>query len=101
MIHVLASIRVREGHLAEFIGIFKANVPNVLKEKGCLGYVPAVDFPANLPGQERNENVVTIIEKWESLEALEAHRTAPHMRVYRERVEAMVEKQSLKILQDA
>lgn len=101
MIHVLASIRVKDGCRAEFIGIFKANVPNVLKEKGCLGYVPTVDFPTGKAAQALDGNVVTVIEKWESPEALDDHLAAPHMSVYRERVKLMVESQSLKILQDA
>jgi quinol monooxygenase YgiN len=101
MIHVLASIRIKEGRRAEFIEIFKANVPNVLKEKDCLGYVPTVDLPTDKASQELDGNVVTIVEKWGSLEALKNHLVAPHMSVYREKVKSMVEGESLKILQDA
>ncbi|MDR3220458.1 MAG: antibiotic biosynthesis monooxygenase [Candidatus Accumulibacter sp.] len=101
MIHVLASNRIKEGRRAEFIEIFKANVPKVLKEKGCLGYVPVVDLPTGKPAQELDGNAVTIIEKWESLEALQNHLLAPHMSVYREKVKNLVESQSLKILQEA
>ncbi|MDR3298592.1 MAG: antibiotic biosynthesis monooxygenase [Candidatus Accumulibacter sp.] len=101
MIHVLASISIREGRRAEFIEIFKANVPNVLNEKGCLGYVPTVDFPADKPAQALDGNIVTIIEKWESLEALNNHLAAPHMSVYRGKVKDMVAGQSLKILENA
>ena len=100
MIHVLASIRVKEGRRAEFIEIFKANVAKVLEEKGCLGYVPTVDFPTGIPAQALDGNVITIIEKWESPEALDDHLAAPHMAIYRERVKSMVEEQSLKILRD-
>ena len=50
--------------------IFKANVPLVRAEKGCIQYVPTVDIDADLPPQIMDENVVTIIEAWESLEAL-------------------------------
>ncbi|MDR2788872.1 MAG: antibiotic biosynthesis monooxygenase [Candidatus Accumulibacter sp.] len=101
MIHVLASIRIKEGRRAEFIGIFKANVPEVLKEKGCLGYVPTVDFPTGKPTQALDGNVVTIVEKWASPEALQNHLVAPHMSAYREKVRNMVEGESLRILQDA
>jgi quinol monooxygenase YgiN len=55
MIHVIASIHIKEGRLAEFIDIFKANIPHVLKEKGCLEYEPTVDLPSGLPPQELNE----------------------------------------------
>lgn len=101
MIHVLASLHIKEGHLAEFVEIFKANIPNVLKENGCVGYVPTVDVQTDLPPQEMNQNVVTIIEQWESLNDLLAHLKAPHMLAYGEKVKNLVEKKSLKILKAA
>ncbi|MBP1777462.1 MAG: hypothetical protein H6Q86_3472, partial [candidate division NC10 bacterium] len=44
------------------------------------------------------ENVVTIVEKWESLQALHAHLVAPHMATYRERVKDYVVGATLQIL---
>ncbi len=101
MINVLASIHIKEGRLPEFIDIFKSNIPNVLKEKGCIEYVPAIDLPTGLPPQELNDNIVTIIEKWESIEDLQAHLSAPHMVAYQENVKDLVEKLSLKVLKGA
>ena len=101
MINVIASIHLKEGRLAEFIEIFKSNVPKVLEEKGCLGYVPTIDVPTGLPPQELNNNVVTVIEKWGNLEYLQAHITAPHMLAYKEKVKGLVDKVSLKILTEA
>lgn len=101
MINVIASIHIKEGRLSEFIEIFKANVPKVLKEKGCVEYVPTVDFPTGLPPQELNNNVVTIIEKWDCLEDLQTHLKAPHMLEYRERVKNLVDNVSLKVLSEA
>lgn len=101
MIHVLASLHIKEGHLAEFIAIFKANIPYVLKERGCVEYVPTVDVPTGLPPQDMNQNVVTIVEKWESLDDLLAHIKAPHMLAYGEKVKDLVERKSLKILKEA
>lgn len=101
MINVIASVNIKEGHLQEFVEIFKANVPKVLEEKGCVDYVPTIDLPTGTPIQELDKNVVTIIEKWESLEALQAHLSAPHMHTYRERVKDFVEKMTVKILQGA
>jgi quinol monooxygenase YgiN len=101
MINVIASIRVRSGRLSEFLEIFKSNVPNVREEKGCIEYFPSVDIDADLPPQSRDENVVTIIEKWESLEALRDHLNAPHMLAYKEKVNDIVEDVSLKVLQEA
>jgi quinol monooxygenase YgiN len=101
MINVIASIHIKEGQLSEFIDIFKSNIPNVIKEKGCIEYVPTVDVPTGLPPQELNNNVVTIIEKWENLENLKAHLSAPHMLVYKKQTKDLVEKMSVKILKDA
>ena len=101
MINVIASVHVKEGLLSEFIKLFKSNVPNVLAEKGCLEYMPTIDTPTGLPPQELNNNVVTIIEKWESLDDLQAHLSAPHILAYKEKVKALVDKVSLKILKEA
>ncbi len=101
MIHVIASLQIKEQYLAEFIDIFKANIPNVLREKGCVEYVPTIDVPTDLPPQERVRNGVTIVEKWETLEDLLTHIKAPHMLAYAEKVKDMVEKKSLKILAPA
>jgi quinol monooxygenase YgiN len=91
---------VREGRLTEFIEIFKSNVPNVREERGCIEYFPTVDINADLPPQSLDRNVVTIIEKWESLDALRDHLKAPHMLSYKERVKDMVEDLSLKVLKE-
>jgi quinol monooxygenase YgiN len=101
MIHVIASITVKTSERNAFLEIFKANVPKVLGEEGCVEYSATVDFPTEVPIQETNPNVVTIVEKWETFPHLEAHFTAPHMLEYKAKVEGMVEDVSLKILEDA
>jgi quinol monooxygenase YgiN len=101
MVNVIASIRVKAGKLSEFLEIFKSNMPIVRKERGCIEYFPAVDIVADLPPQSLDENVVTIIEKWESLHALHDHLNTPHMLTYRERVKDIVEGTSLKVLKEA
>ena len=100
MINVIATIRVKAGRLSEFVEIFKSNVPNVREERGCIEYFPTVDINADLPPQSMDENVVTIIEKWESLEALRDHLKAPHMLSYKEKVKDIVEDLSLKVLKE-
>jgi quinol monooxygenase YgiN len=100
MVNVIASIHTKEGRQSEFIEIFKSNMPYVLKEKGCIEYMLTIDVPTGLPPQEMNKNVVTVIEKWSSIENLKAHLSAPHMLKYRERVKDLVEKLSLKVLKE-
>ncbi len=101
MINVIASIHIKAGRMSEFIDIFKSNIAHVVKEEGCIEYVPTIDTSSGLPLQELNKNVVTIIEKWASLENLKAHLSAPHMVAYQEKVKDLVEKVSLKILEEA
>ena len=101
MINVIASIYIKEGKSKEFIDIFKSNMPNVLKEKGCIEYMPTIDVPTGLPPQKLNSNVITIIEKWDSLKDLQVHLSSPHMLEYREQTQDLVEKMSVKILKEA
>lgn len=101
MIIVLVSVKVKSDSHKAFIDCFKANVPNVLAEDGCIEYFPAVDFPTAMPPQQLDPLVVTIIEKWENLDKLKAHLGAPHMASYREATKDMVEGMKLKILQPA
>jgi quinol monooxygenase YgiN len=101
MINVIASIQIKEGQLTEFINIFKSNILKVLAEKGCIEYVPTVDVPTGLPPQELNKNVVTIIEKWNSVEDLMAHLSAPHMLEYKEKTKNIVDNMSIKVLREA
>ncbi len=101
MITVLASIYVKAGEMEKFLDILKANVPSVCAEDGCVSYVPMVDVASQLPSQELNENIVTIVEQWESIEALKAHLTTPHMLKYKDNVEAIVKQVTLKVLENA
>jgi quinol monooxygenase YgiN len=101
MVSVIASIRVNAGRLPEFVEIFKSNLPKVRKEEGCIEYFPAIDIDSGLPMQKLDKNVVTIIEKWESVEALRAHLKTPHMLAYREKVKDIVEELTIKVLREA
>ena len=101
MISVLASIQLHEGERAAFLEIINANVPEVRQESGCIEYFPAVDIDSGLPVQRLEANTVTVIEKWESLEALRAHLATPHMLEYKEKVKDLVKDLSLKVLQVA
>ncbi|MFH1008134.1 MAG: putative quinol monooxygenase [Candidatus Latescibacterota bacterium] len=100
MIYVIASIKVKSESLDAFLEIFKANVPAVKAEEGCIEYVPTGDVDAGLTPQVLDPTVVTIMEKWQSLEALHAHLAAPHMLAYQKRVKDMVVGVSLKVLKE-
>lgn len=102
MIYVIATIEVNDGKRDDFIKHFKALVPSVHAEDGCIEYGPTVDLETNIGAQiDGRPNVVTIVEKWESLEALEVHLVAPHMLAYRSKVKDLVKGTSLQVLEPA
>ena len=102
MICVIAKIEVAEGRRDDFLAAFGEVVPKVLEEEGCLEYGPMVHVPTSIPAQALpKDNVVTVVEKWESVEALEAHLMAPHMIEYRKSVKPLVVSTSLEILKPA
>lgn len=101
MIHVVASIIVQEGSVAQFLEIFRNNVPAVLAEEGCIEYIPTIDCDVSIAGHVKQANKVTVLEKWESVAHLEKHLQAPHMLAYREAVKDMVESGAVSILEPA
>jgi quinol monooxygenase YgiN len=102
MILVIASIEIEEGHREDFLKAFHRVVPLVRAEPGCLEYGPAIDLPTDIDSQlPPRGDVVTVVEKWESVEHLKAHLAAPHMATYRERVQRIVVRAVLQVLQPA
>jgi quinol monooxygenase YgiN len=102
MIYVLATISLVPGKRAEFLAEFHRNVPNVLAEEGCLEYAPTIDETTGIAAQgPTRPDVVTIVEKWASLSALEAHLAAPHMAAYRVKVKEIVQSVALQVLRPA
>lgn len=102
MIVVLATIEVRPDSVREFLAEFQANVPLVLQEQGCLEYTPMQDLATSIAAQiPERPHVVTVVEKWETLDDLEAHLIAPHMLEYRKRVKDYVSGVELQVLAPA
>ncbi len=102
MIQVIATIELAAGRREDFLAAFRQVVPKVLQEKGCLEYGPMIDVPTSIGMQPAaRENVVAVVEKWESVSALEAHLTAPHMLEYRKAVKEMIVGSELRILKPA
>lgn len=102
MIHVVATIQVAPGTREAFLEQFRAVMPHVLAEHGCIEYGPAVDVATPLAIQEPvRDVVVVVIEKWDSVEALVAHTRTPHMADYRVSVKDFVVGVTLQVLQPA
>ena len=101
MIHVIASIRVKRGSLQDYIAMFKENVPNVLAEDGCVQYAPCVDAETGWKAQALDRQRMTVVEQWESMEALQAHSQAPHMVAFRKKAGHLVEGMTLQVVEGA
>jgi quinol monooxygenase YgiN len=101
MIHVIATIETAAGRRDDFLAAFSQLVPDVLAEDGCIEYGPAIDVATALNSEPARENIVTVMEKWENVEALHAHLKAPHMLRYRERVKDIVVAISIRVLEPA
>ena len=100
MIHVIATIELKPDCRDDYLKILCENVPKVKAEDGCLAYEPTIDMESGLPiKSEIRENVVTIVEAWENLEALHAHLKTTHMATYREAVKDYVLGLKVRVLQ--
>jgi len=102
MVYVIATIELNPGGKEKYLAELKRVMPLVHKEKGCLEYGPTVDVPTGIPIQvPQRENVVTLIERWESVDALKLHLTQPHYLEYRERVKDVLKGASIQVLTPA
>jgi len=82
LIHVLAIITAKPGMRERVLEAFRANMPAVHAEEGCIEYAPAVDADGPPFQTKLGPDTLVVIEKWASLEALKAHAAAPHMAAY-------------------
>ena len=102
MIHVIAIITAKPGKRDEILGHFRANVPAVRAEKGCIEYGAAVDTDGAPSFQTKwGADTFLVIEKWESIDALKAHAAAPHMAAYGARTKELIASRVIHILSPA
>ena len=102
MIHVIAVITAKPGKREEVLGHFRANVPNVRAERGCIEYGAAVDADPALPVQTKyGPETFVVVEKWESMDALKAHAAAPHMKEYGAKTKDLLASRVIHILSPA
>ncbi|HEY1190744.1 MAG TPA: putative quinol monooxygenase [Gemmata sp.] len=102
MIHVIATITLKPGVRQPFLDVFRWLTPLVRAEAGCIEYQATVDVKTTIAVQDGpHENVVTVVEKWASVEALYAHGAAPHMAEYREKTKDLVASVKLVVSENA
>jgi quinol monooxygenase YgiN len=102
MIYVIATIDLAPGTREAFLAEFRKIIADVRAEAGCLEYGPAIDAETGIATQYRiGADRVTVMEKWESVDALKVHAVAPHMQAYRARVKDFVRGMELRVLSPA
>jgi len=102
MVHVIAVITAKPGQRDSILQAFRANVPAVKAEKGCIEYGAAVDAEPALKFQTAfGPDTFLVVEKWESLDALKAHAAAPHMAAYGAKTKEFIASRVIHILQPA
>src|SRR5260370_21416498 len=82
MIHGIAVTPAKPGKRDEILKNFKANVPAVHAEKGCIEDGATVDTDGGSFAKFGPDTIV-VIEKWESMHHLKAHGASDHMKAYR------------------
>ena len=102
MIHVLAIITAKPGMRDRILDAFRANVDAVRAEQGCLAYQAVVDVRNAAPGfAQFGPDSFVVVEQWASLDALQAHAVAPHMKAYASQVKELTAKRAIHVLEPA
>lgn len=99
MIHVVAIITAKPGIRESVLEAFRANIPAVRAEDGCIEYGPATDADGVGSFQTKfGADTFVVIEKWRDLAALKAHAAAPHMAAYGAKVKDMLASRVIHVL---
>ena len=102
MIHVLAFITAKPGMRDKILEAFRANMPAVHAEQGCIEYGPAIDAEgAGAIQTALGPDSFVVVEKWGSMDALKAHGASPHMAAYAGKVREMIATRVIHVLTPA
>lgn len=98
-VHVVAIITAKPGMRDKILEAFRANVPAVHAEEGCIEYTATVDAEGAGAVQAKfGDDTFVVVEKWESLDALKAHAAAPHMAAYAAQTKDMIASRVIHVL---
>ncbi len=102
MVHVIAVITAKPGLRDQVLGLFRANVPAVKEEDGCIEYGATVDAEGVGGFQTRfGEDSFVVIEKWASLDHLKAHAVSDHMKAYGAKTKDMLADRVIHVMSSA
>jgi len=85
MIKVIAKLTIKEGKVEEFKSSIPELVAETRKEDGCHSY--------QLFQEVKNKNVLTFVEDWESMEALQKHMNSKHFQEVMPKLTELQEKE--------
>jgi len=100
MIQVIVTMRSKTGHMPEFLAACRELRPLVLGEPGCLGYDYTRDAAppqGMLPSLDPDR--ITLLERWASADALQAHLGTPHMKAAGARMKDLRESVELRVVE--
>ncbi len=98
-VHVLAIITAKTGMRDQVLEAFRANVPAVHAEAGCIEYGATIDAEGVGGLQTKfGDDTFVVVEKWASLDALKAHAAAPHMAAYAAKTKDMLASRVIHVL---
>ena len=102
MIHVIAIITAKPGQREAILREFRANIPAVRAEDGCIEYGPATDAEGMGAFQTKfGTDTFVVVEKWRDAAALKAHAAAPHMAAYAGKVKDLIASRVIHVLSPA
>lgn len=102
MIQVIAIITAKPGQRDAILEAFRANIAAVRAEAGCIEYAPMVDVDALGKFQALfGPDTFVVLEKWASVDALNAHARTPHMAEYGKKTRDLVASRAIHVVESA
>lgn len=100
-VHVIAVITTKPGKRGDVLAMFKANVPAVLAEDGCIEYGATIDCVEAGFAAKYGDDTFVVVEKWASLDALKAHAASAHMKAYGAKTKDLLADRVVHVMSDA
>ena len=102
IVHVVAVITAKPGKREGVLLAFHANMPKVQAEDGCIEYGPTTDADGLGEFQTKiGPDTFVVIEKWESIDHLNAHAGSAHMAEYAANVRGLLADRVIHVLTPA
>ncbi|MDF3003259.1 MAG: putative monooxygenase [Bacillota bacterium] len=94
MIKVVAENKIKQNKIDEFLTLAaRLREATNTKDEGCIHYDLYQDF--------EDPSVLTFLEEWESMEALEKHIAADHFKEIVPQFEPLVERKAMRLYKQA